>query len=132
MSTLIDTNAFDYINVLGKAADASWLRNEVIANNIANVDTPGYKRKDVDFEETLKKAMGSSKYTSTDEKIGSLKNDELEADVYTDNIGYSYRSDDNNVDPDTENVYLAENQIRYNGLIQAVDQEFKNLSTAMK
>ena len=36
---MINSNAFDYINVLDKAADASWLRNEVIANNIANVDT---------------------------------------------------------------------------------------------
>ena len=43
MSTLINTHAFDYINVLDKAADASWLRNEAIANNIANVDTPYYK-----------------------------------------------------------------------------------------
>ena len=37
---MINTNAFDYINVLDKAMDASWLRNEAIANNIANVDTP--------------------------------------------------------------------------------------------
>ena len=33
---MLNTNAFDYINVLDKAADASWMRNEVIANNIAN------------------------------------------------------------------------------------------------
>ncbi|MHB8131035.1 MAG: flagellar basal body rod protein FlgB [Mobilitalea sp.] len=47
---MIGSNAFNYINVLDKAADASWQRNEVISNNIANVDTPGYKRKDVQFE----------------------------------------------------------------------------------
>ena len=47
---MISSNAFDYINVLDKAADASALRNELIANNIANQDTPGYKRQDVDFE----------------------------------------------------------------------------------
>ena len=50
---MIKSNAFDYINVLDKAADASWLRNQAIANNIANVDTPGYKREDITFEKEL-------------------------------------------------------------------------------
>ena len=52
---MFNSNAFDYINVLDKAADASWTRNEVIANNIANVDTPGYKRQDINFEDELEK-----------------------------------------------------------------------------
>lgn len=42
---MFTTDAFDYINVLDKAADASWLRENVITNNLANVDTPGYKRR---------------------------------------------------------------------------------------
>lgn len=132
MSTMIDTGAFDYINVLDKAADASWKRNELIADNLANSDTPGYKRKDIDFESTLKEAMGASRFTSTDAKIKSLRNKDLQADVYTDEAGYSYRVDGNNVDPETENVYLAENQIKYNGLEQSIDQEFKNLKSVMK
>ena len=41
MSALINTNVYDYVNVLDKAADASWLRNDAISNNISNVDTPG-------------------------------------------------------------------------------------------
>ena len=41
---MINSNVFDYVNVLQKAADASSLRNEVLSNNIANIDTPGYKR----------------------------------------------------------------------------------------
>ena len=41
---MINTNAFDYINVLQKTADAAWIRNDVISNNIANATTPGYKR----------------------------------------------------------------------------------------
>ena len=40
---MITTNAFDYINVLDKAADASWLRETAIMNNLANTDTPGYR-----------------------------------------------------------------------------------------
>lgn len=47
---MITTNAFDYINIMDKAADASWKRESAISNNIANADTPGYKRQDVDFE----------------------------------------------------------------------------------
>lgn len=132
MSSLINTSAYDYVDVLGKAADASWLRNECIADNLANDDTPGYKRKDVDFEDALKKAMGSSRYKSTDDKVSSLKNDDLTPKVYTDASAYSYREDGNNVDEDTENVYLAKNQIRYNGLIQSMDQEFKNLKMVTK
>ena len=54
---MIQTNAFDYINVLDRAADAAWQRNEAISNNIANVDTPGYKRQDVAFESVLQQAL---------------------------------------------------------------------------
>ena len=54
---MISTGAFNYINVLDKAADASWTRNTIIANNIANNDTPGYKRKDVQFESYLLNAI---------------------------------------------------------------------------
>ena len=50
---MLGTNTFDYINVLDKAADASWKRNEAITNNIANAATPGYKRQDVSFENEL-------------------------------------------------------------------------------
>ena len=52
---MITTNAFDYINVLDKAADASWLRETAIMNNLANTDTPGYKRQEVDFESVLQR-----------------------------------------------------------------------------
>ena len=37
---MINSSIYNYVNVLDKAADASWIRNEVISNNIANVDTP--------------------------------------------------------------------------------------------
>ena len=52
---MITTNAFDYINVLDKAADASWLRETAIMNNLANTNTPGYKRQEVDFESVLQR-----------------------------------------------------------------------------
>lgn len=47
---MINSTAFDYVNVLTKAADASYQREAILANNISNVDTPGYKRKNLNFE----------------------------------------------------------------------------------
>ncbi|MCH5258936.1 MAG: flagellar basal body rod protein FlgB [Lachnospiraceae bacterium] len=132
MSTLANTNVFDYINVLDKAADASWLRNDAISNNIANADTPGYKRQDVNFETQLAKALHSSRYTSMDAKVHNLKASRLIPVAYTDYSGYSYRLDGNNVDPDTEGVYLAKNQVVYKGLELSLNQEFKNLQAVLK
>lgn len=134
MSTLANTNVFDYINVLDRAADASWLRHDTISNNISNADTPGYKRSDVDFGTQLAKALGQSRYTSMDSKIAGLNQNlsRLKPVTYSDYSGYSYRVDGNNVDPDTEGVYLAKNQVVYQGLTAAIRQEFRNLQMVLK
>ena len=134
MSTLINTNAFDYINVLDRAADASWMRHDVISNNISNADTPGFKRSDVDFATQLAEALGQSRYTSMDAKVSGLNMNlkRLQPVTYSDYSGYSYRVDGNNVDPDTEAVYLAKNQVVYQGLTAAIRQEFKNLQMVLK
>lgn len=129
---MIDSNAFDYINVLDKAADASWKRNEAITNNIANATTPNYKRQDVNFEGELQRAMKNSRYKTVDAKVADLKTNRLEARTYTDYDGFSYRLDGNNVDIQTENVNLVKNQIKYNGLIQSVNQDFTMLKSVMK
>ncbi len=129
---MIQTNVFDYIRVLDKAADASWLRHQAISNNIANVDTPGYKRQDVEFESILKKELGMSRYETMDEKVAGLRPERLNGRPYTDYANYSYRIDGNNVDIDNENVMLAQNQIKYQGLITSINQEYMNLQTAMQ
>lgn len=128
---MISSGAFDYINVLDKAADASWLREAAITNNLANVDTPGYKRKDVNFEGILKRELGMSKYTSLDQKVKDLHLNHLNATTYTDSANYSYRLDRNNVDPDTEEVELASEQIRYSGLTDSINQEISRLKSVM-
>ena len=129
---MINTNSFDYINILDKAADASWLRNEAIANNIANATTPGYKRQDVEFEAVLQKALGGNRYKSMDDRVADVRTSQLDAIPYTDNMGYSYRLDGNNVDIENENVMLAENQLKYQGLLTSINQEFTNLQSVMK
>ena len=132
MSALTNTNVFDYINVLDKAADASWIRNDAISNNIANADTPGYKRQDVNFETQLAKALHSSRYTSVDSKVHHVKLNRLNPITYRDYSGFSYRIYGNNVDPDTEAVYLAKNQVVYRGLELSMNQEFRNLQAVLK
>ncbi len=131
---MINTNAFDYINIMDKAADASWLRESAIANNVANADTPGYKRIDVDFESALQKELGSSKYESLDQKVRDLNTDlsGLDVTTYTDASNYSYRLDENNVDPDTEEVELASEQLRYELLTTAIDAEFDRMKAVLK
>ena len=109
---MINTNAFDYINVLQKTADAAWIRNDVISNNIANATTPGYKRQDVAFEDELANALGRSRYKSMDDKVADLKINRLRPRTYTDSANFSYRVDGNNVDIETENVTLAANQLK--------------------
>lgn len=129
---MIQTNAFDYINVLNRAADAAWQRNEAISNNIANVDTPGYKRQDVAFESVLQQALGNNRYQSMDDKVANVNLSRLRGRAYVDYADYSYRLDGNNVDIENENVMLAENQLKYQGLISSINQEFTNLQTVMK
>ena len=129
---MIQTNAFDYINVLDRAADAAWQRNEAISNNIANVDTPGYKRQDVAFESVLQQALGNNRYESMDDKVANVNLSRLRGRAYVDYANYSYRLDGNNVDIENDNVMLAENQLKYQGLISSINQEFTNLKTVMK
>lgn len=121
---MINSNIYDYVNVLDKAADASWMRQEAISNNIANVNTPGYKRQDVAFEDSLQEVISNSRYRSTDEKVANLSKADLRIRSYTDSSGFSYRLDGNNVDIDTENAALARNQLKYNALVDSINHEF--------
>ncbi len=127
---MINSNVFDYVNVLSKAADASALRNEVLSQNMSNIDTPGYKRQDV--ESQLRRALGNFRYKSVDAKVAHLSKTDMEARIYTDSPGFSYRLDGNNVDIDTEGAEFASNQIKYNGLIDSIKHEFSNLKLVMK
>lgn len=130
---MIGSNAFNYINVLNKAADASWTRNEVIANNIANNDTPDYKRKDIRFEDYLKNELRKDYYDGGDlnRRVANVNLDRLDTTIYTDQSELSYRLDGNNVDINTENANLAENQIRYYTLLNSMSQEFSRIKSVL-
>lgn len=137
---MILSNAFDHVMLLDKAADASFKRETLIANNIANATTPTYKRKDLDFKSILEDELTQPRYAG---KIGSaihgtadkIKEGSdsyfLVPGVYKDYENYSYRLDDNNVDIDTENVELASEQIRYQALTGLISQQFSHLRTVI-
>lgn len=121
---MINTNIYNYVNILDKAADAANFRNELITNNIANVDTPHYKRKDINFESVLQAELAGEK--SLTKAVAKANKDLsiLDPQVFTDNSSLSYRLDGNNVDIATEEAYLAENQIKYQTLVDLMNQEF--------
>ena len=119
----MSTGAFGYVNLLKSAADASWTREEVLTNNIANVDTPNYKRQDVEFSSYLANALQRSGKNSASltQRVNNVNYNDLAIRTYTDNSTLSYRTDGNNVDLSTENVELASEQINYNALIDSMN-----------
>ncbi len=129
---MLSTGAFEYVNVLDRAADASWRREELLSANIANVDTPGYKRQELDFQTALKTELASGNHDSLDKRIHGLDLARLNPMTYTDMAGYSYRLDGNNVDIDTENVELASEQLRYQGIAAGLNQEFSRMRAVIK
>ena len=114
-----------------KEADDRYQREAILANNISNVDTPGYKRKDLNFEGVLSQELGRCKHQSLDKKISELDTSKLTANVYTDHSNYSYRMDGNNVDIDTENVELASEQIKYEALTSSISSQFSRMKSVL-
>lgn len=129
---MINSNAYSYINVLEKAADATNTRLNVISNNLANATTPNYKRQDVSFENYLLEELAGGDTRNLRLKVNDVDLSNINSTIYTDYSNLSYRLDGNNVDIDTENVELASTQIRYDGLMSAVDYQFDMLRGAMQ
>jgi len=107
-----------------KSLDAGSLRSRVIAQNLANVDTPGYRRKEVKFEEELQKALEKKLPAQLTQEghmpfgkgidISKVKPEVFEATDLT------LPGEVNNVDVDIEAAKMAENQILYNYAIKFV------------
>ncbi len=122
---------FEKVDLLTKAMNASWKRNEVITNNIANANTPNFKKSEVVFEELLQDYLKGTtlKGLNTHQKhfdIGPIDPKELQHKV-VDTGGYSTRRDGNNVDIDVEMAELAKNQIIYNTLTTNANSHFQRL-----
>lgn len=116
-----------------KALDSSVLRQKVIANNIANVDTPGYKALEVTFEDKLREAMKNPpgagiRLANTNPRhiqitdTTSLEN--FQPDV-TELKNFTLRNDGNSVDIDRETANLAKNELYYDAVMRALNDEFR-------
>ena len=124
------------LKILEKALDASLMRNEVIAQNIANVDTPNYKKRTVKFEEYLSAALKSSNFKgfTTHSKhisIGGNDVDSIGIKVTQDYKELSMRLDGNNVDVEAEMAAMAQNSLQYNTLIQSLSGKYRILKSAI-
>lgn len=127
---LISTRAME---VLQLGLDAAAARQKVMANNIANVSTPGFKASEVTFEDELKKALeGSARLSGavTHEKhipFGRPRGvEEVRPQVHKLNQ-VVMRNDGNNVDIDREMALLAKNTVMYNALAQKISGDFAKL-----
>jgi flagellar basal-body rod protein FlgB len=113
--------------VLTKGLDVAALRHKAISQNIANVNTPGYKIKKVSFEDSLQRSLNGYgiKGTITNSKhipLGRLEISQIRPKLnFMTNT--SYRNDKNNVDIDTEMAKLAKNNLIYQTITESLNRE---------
>ncbi|MCL6587445.1 MAG: flagellar basal body rod protein FlgB [Anoxybacillus sp.] len=117
--------------MLEQGLDYASLKQKVIANNIANVDTPNYKAKDVRFKTALEQAMAPLEAYRTDPRHFSFKGSPSNFLVTT-RSDVVYNHNGNSVDIDKEMSDLAENQIYYNALVERLNGQFNTLKTVIK
>jgi flagellar basal-body rod protein FlgB len=107
-------------DLIKKGLDASSLRSKVISNNIANINTKGYKKYSVSFEDNLKQSIDSIdlKTTKSQHISDGTQNGEITVEQ---DLSSSMRQDGNNVDIDNEMANQAANTLMYNALISQVN-----------
>lgn len=102
---------FQGIHLTNKVLDATMMRITTLTDNIANVETPGFKRQDVQFKEQLTQLLEKQNLKNT-------QIEQLQPKVVTDGGNYRMRIDGNNVDIDREMAELAKTKVRYEVLVQ--------------
>lgn len=129
------------VDILHRAMDASLVRRDVIANNIANADVPNFKRSVVNFESELKRALDSAKnkpaleLTLTDPKhIPNWRERdyrEVQPRRVLDYVTTS-KNNSNNVDPEEEMMLSVQNQLMYTLMAQAQTFEFGQINLVLR
>ena len=128
--------------LLERGLDVETLRRKVIANNIANVDVPHFKRSEVNFESELKRAIMDVKekenrlpaLMTSDKHIPFFVPRDVRTVAPRVNLDYAstYRNDGNNVDIEKEMVDAAKNQMRYNAFTSQLNHNFKMLKISIR
>ena len=130
------------VDLLHRAMDASTLRYQVSANNLANSEVPNFKRSSVNFESELKRALDSEKaakdtfqMTTTDERhissTGVRDYRDVEPRRGTDYLTTS-KANGNNVDAEQEAMEILKTQMNYQLLTQMQAFEFSQIKIAMQ
>ena len=134
LEQILDSSNFNY---LPRAMTAANIRQEVIANNVANVNTPNFRKSVVEFEELLAREL----YGEDDKRLKMVRThdnhlppEELpfhaEPTISVDH-GTIMRADDNNVDIDIEMASLAKNQLYYNAIATELNGHVSRLKNAI-
>ncbi|MFD1360332.1 flagellar basal body rod protein FlgB [Lentibacillus salinarum] len=123
----------DSLQTLENSLGYASAKNHSISDNIANVDTPGYKAKDVEFKNVLQNELKSSleaKRTHSQHiPFNHFNTDQSYRTVTRRNTMYNHNG--NNVDVDKEMAELADNQIYYQALVDRINGKFSSLKTAI-
>ncbi len=117
-------------NNLTHGLDYASTKNKVIANNIANVDTPNYKAKKVSFQSQLDEEMLKFDQKLTHEKHIPFENRQARINI-TENRGITYNHNGNSVDLDKEMAELSKNQLYYEALTERINGKFNSLRTVL-
>ncbi|WP_019532528.1 flagellar basal body rod protein FlgB [Paenibacillus ginsengihumi] len=120
------------LQLVERSLDAAALRQRVIADNVANVDTPNFKRSEVQFEELLRQEMnGSLVGYRTDPRHIPIGEPGLALPRVVQDTSTIVNNNLNNVDIDYEMSLMALNQLRYNTMIEQVSGTFNKLRTSI-
>lgn len=122
--------------ILKNGLDSDVQRHDLIANNIANVNTPGFKRSDVVFGDRLAQALEGGNFKGRQTRpqhiqIGLKNPEDVRASIITD-IHTEMRNDENNVDIDKEMAELAKTQLHYRTLVQGMSGEAGKIANAIR
>lgn len=117
------------ISMTSKSLEFLWAKQLTIANNLANVDTPGYKSKYVTFEDEFQNRLKLASASGNAARTRSIINNSY----YTVNeTESSARLDENNVNADAEEVEMARAQLQYQYVLNAINSDFSRLRSVIR
>ncbi|MGI6163261.1 MAG: flagellar basal body rod protein FlgB [Bacillota bacterium] len=119
----------DITRLMQRGLDGSWLRHEVLAGNVANSETPGYKKKDLNFAHYLKNAIGPRTVLSTTSPL-HLEKASHDIPLVTQDTS-SVTPDGNSVDIDREMAEVSANALYYTSLSRQLAAHFSLLRKAI-
>ncbi|WP_204518417.1 flagellar basal body rod protein FlgB [Brevibacillus fulvus] len=130
---MLDSN---HLRILERSLDVGTLRQRTIANNIANMDVPNFKSKQVVFEDLLQQELSGSTpslaaYRTNEKHLPFGTTGEIPKPVITSNPNAIVQNNGNDVDVEYEMNQLAKNQIWYTGLTQITNGYFQKLRSVI-